>query len=500
VAIKPGTGRRVVVIGAGLGGISAALSLAADGFEVDVFEKNDHVGGKLNLLQTHGFSFDLGPSILTLPHYFERLFERHGKRMSDYVSLRSISPHWRNFFEDGARIDLYPSPEDTVRHNPQLPREDAGDLTRFLAYSRRLYEKVLPGYFERGLDTTWDLIRFYGVISPLRDFDIFSTMDEGVARHVRNPYLRTILNFFIKYVGSSAFDAPALMNLLPHVQFEYGLLYVEGGLFQLALALRRLAEEVGVRLHLGTEVVALHHKEGRINVAKLADGKRVEADWFVCNMEVIPAYKRLLGASDNFLSTLNKFEPACSGLVLHMGTDREYPQLAHHNFFFSGDPRKHFDDVFHRKVIPEDPTIYIVAPARTDPSQAPKGCENIKALPHIPYLQDDRFTPEEYAALKVRVLDKMERMGLTELRRHIVVEDMWTPEDIERRYYSNRGAIYGVVADKKKNMGLKAPKKSSRYGNLYFVGGSVNPGGGMPMAVLSGQQVRDRIVREIQED
>jgi diapolycopene oxygenase len=213
-------------------------------------------------------------------------------------------------------------------------------------------------------------------------------------------------------------------------------------------------------------------------------------------MEVIPAYERLLGEPTSFLRTLDKFEPACSGLVLHLGTDCLYPQLAHHNFFFSRDPKKHFDDVFRRKVLPEDPTVYVVAPTRTDASQAPERCENIKILPHIPYIQDPPFMPEDYTALKERVLDKLERMGLDGLRRHVVVEDMWTPEDIHEQYYSNKGAIYGVVSDRKKNGGFKAPKKSSRYGNLYFVGGSVNPGGGMPTAVLSGQQVRDMIVAQ----
>ena len=488
--------RRVVVIGAGLGGLSAALSLAADGYEVEVFEKNDRPGGKLNVLQTRGFSFDLGPSILTLPQYFERLFERHGRRMADYVTIRTVTPHWRNFFEDGTRIDLFPDPEETVSRNTGLSSDDASDLKAFLAYSKRLYDRAEPAYFDRGLDTLWRMVRFYGLSATLRDFDVFSSMDGGVRRHVRNGYLRSILNYFIKYVGSSPYDAPAVLNLLPHAQFAYGLWYVDGGMYGLARALERLANEVGVRMHLGAEVAGLIPSDGRVTAAELADGTRIEGAQFVCNMEVIPAYTRLLGESQAFLRTLRRFEPACSGLVLHLGTDREYPQLAHHNFFFSRDPKKHFADVFHRRVLPEDPTLYVVAPARTDRSQAPDGCENIKVLPHIPHLQDRRFTAEQYGSLRERVLDKLERMGLPDLRRHIVVEDMWTPEDIERRYYSNRGAIYGVVADRWKNMGLKAPKKSTKYPNLYFVGGSVNPGGGMPMVVLSGQQVRDLIISE----
>ncbi len=485
---------RVVVIGAGLGGISAALSLAADGYQVVVYEKNNHVGGKLNLLEEQGFSFDLGPSILTLPQFFEQLFERHERTMSDYVAIRTLSPQWRNVFEDGTRIDLFADPAETVAKNDALSGDDEADLEAFIAYSRKLYEKTVPGYFDRGLDNAREMIRFYGPISSLRDFDLFRTMNEGVSRRVDNRYLRDILNFFVKYVGSSAYDAPAVLNLLPYVQFEYGLWYVDGGMFGLARALERLAREVGVELHLGTEVAGLEHADGRVTAARLAGGEPVEGDVFVCNMEVVPACERLLGEPPQALRRLSKFEPACSGLVLHLGTDREYPQFAHHNFFFSRDQRKHFDDVFHRKVLPEDPTLYVVAPARTDPTQAPAGCENIKVLPHIPHLQDRPFTSDDYTALRERVLDKLERMGVEDLRQHIVVQDMWTPEDIERRYYSNRGAIYGVVSDRKLNHGFKAPKTSERYENLYFAGGSVNPGGGMPMAVLSGQQVRDRIV------
>ncbi|MFH1732188.1 MAG: phytoene desaturase family protein [Planctomycetota bacterium] len=491
-------GKRVAVVGAGLGGLSAAISLAADGYDVEVFEKNDGPGGKLNVLKTEGFSFDLGPSILTLPHVFERLFERHGRRMSDAVTIRHVEPHWRNFFEDGTRIDLYADPAETATRNDVLTDEDGADLARFLDYSKRLYEKSKPGYFDRGLDTVWQMTRFHGPVSALRDFDLFRTMNDGVRRRIRNPHLADIVNFFVKYVGSSAYDAPAVLNLLAHVQCEYGLWYVEGGMYELARALGQLAEEAGVRMHFGSEITALDHDGCRVVAAQSASGERVEAEWFVCNMEVIPAYERLLDEPPSFLRKLKKFEPACSGLVLHLGTDRVYPELAHHNFFFSRNPQKHFADVFHRKVLPEDPTIYLVAPTRTDPTQAPEGCDNIKVLPHIPHLQDRPFAADEIAALRERVLDKLERMGLTDLRRHVIVEDMWTPEDIQRRYYSNCGAIYGVVSDRKKNLGFKAPKKSTKYANLYFVGGSVNPGGGMPMAALSGQQVRDRIVAESQ--
>jgi diapolycopene oxygenase len=485
--------KKVLVVGGGLGGLSAAISLAADGFEVDLFEKNDHLGGKLNRLQKEGFSFDLGPSILTLPEVFEDLFSRHGQKMGDYLRLQSVDPHWRNFFDDGTVVDFCADPGQTGARNPALSSGDVADLRRFLDYSRKLYENSRPGYFDAGLDTAWEMTRSSGFWRALTGFDLFSTMHSGVRKRVRNRYLVDILDFFVKYVGSSAYEAPGVLNLMAHVQCRYGLWYVDGGLYNLALALARLAGKAGIRVRTGAEVVRILVSGGRATGVELKGGAVEEGDFVVCNMEVIPAYERLLGEPPSFLESLSRFEPACSGLVLHLGVRGEYPALAHHNFFFSRDPEKHFEDVFRRKVLPEDPTLYVVAVTRTDKSQAPAGCENIKVLPHIPYLQDRPFTAEDYGRLRERVLDKLERMGLEGLRGRVVVEDYWTPEDIQRRYYSNRGAIYGVVSDRRKNRGFKAPKRSSKYGNLYFVGGSVNPGGGMPMAVLSGRQVRDRI-------
>ncbi|NLX57920.1 MAG: phytoene desaturase [Phycisphaerae bacterium] len=492
--MNTGSPKRAIVIGAGLGGVGAAAALAAKGWQVTVFEKNAHVGGKLNLLQQDGFSFDLGPSILTMPQVFEQLFARAGKRFADYVELQSPRPHWRNFFEDGTVVNLYPSAAETVAHTECLGPQDERDLERFLAYSRSLYTACEPSYFTLGLDSVWEMVRHHGGIASLRSFDLMASMDTGVGRHVRHRHLREVLDFFVKYVGSSAFDAPAVLNLLAHVQSAFGLWYVKGGLYRLALALSQLLSDLGVDVRLECEVAEMLRQDGRIAGVRLADGSRHEADVVVSNMEVVPAHRRLLGESERELRRFRRFEPACSGLVLHLGVDREYPHLAHHNFFFSGNPREHFRSVFHKKQLPEDPTIYLVAPVRSDATQAPPGCENLKILPHIPHVQDPPFSAEQYHALKERVLDKLERMGLEGLRQHIVTEQMWVPEDIERLYHSNRGAIYGVVADRWKNLGFKAPKHSDRFENLWFVGGSVNPGGGMPTSLLSGLQAADRIM------
>ncbi|MDY0004256.1 MAG: phytoene desaturase family protein [Polyangia bacterium] len=488
---------KVLVIGGGLGGLSAAAALAAEGFQVELFEKNDHLGGKLCELETEGFKFDLGPSIIILPQLFRRIWTRAGRVMEDYVRLEEVTPQWRSFWEDGTVLDLHP---DMARMEKELEKlgQRAEGYWAFMEYSRMLWKFAEEAYLERGADTLGEVMKGHSLIEVAKRTDLFSSMDAGVRRYVSEPHVVDMLNFFIKYVGSSAYDSPAILNLLPYSQLGYGLWYVQGGMYNLARGLRRLLEDLGVVLHLGTEVTSIDKQGGKVTGLRTADGDRHQCDIIVSNMEVIPAYQRLLGDGGRMRVKLYEriFEPACSGLVLHIGLDRVFPEVHHHNFVFSRDPRQHWHQVHHLKEIPDDPTLYLVSPTVTNPALAPKGHSILKVLPHIPYCQEPPFSQGDYERLKERCYDKLERIGLKGLREAIVVEHMLTPEDLLERYYSNRGAIYGVVSDRSKNYALRAPKQSAIYENLFFVGGSVNPGGGTCMVVLSGQKACDLIVEK----
>ncbi len=486
--------KKVSIVGAGLGGLSSAIYLASEGYEVEIFEKNEKVGGKLNYLERNGFKFDLGPSIFTMPHIFNELFEKVDKNMDDYFTLKPVSPHWRNFFEDGKTIDLVPVTKENKFKATNISDDDNRQLEDFLTSSKKLYDVTERGYFDKGLDTVRDNMREYGVLSLIKDLDVYSTMDSQVRKHIDNKYMISIMDFFAKYVGSSPYNAPALLNLLPYIQYEFGLWYVEGGMYNLAKGLERLLEELDVKINLNSQVEKLKTKNEEVIGLELKDGREIFSDIVVSNMEVIPAYEELLEKNEDFIKKYDKFEPTCSGLVIHLAVKKEYPQLAHHNFFFSDNPKEHFETVFDKKQIPKDPTIYLVAPTRTDKSQAPDGYDNIKILPHIPYIQED-IDEKDYEKLKENIYIKLERMGLKDLRENIIFEEILTPFDIKDMYFSNKGSIYGVVSDKNKNLALKMPKKSTEYENLYFVGGSVNPGGGMPMVTLSGINTAKKIIK-----
>lgn len=489
--------KSVAVIGGGLGGLSAAISLAQNGYTVSLYEKNEHLGGKLNRLEQDGFGFDLGPSILTMPHIFDKLFRGSGKRMADYVPMTRLNREWRSFFPDGTALDLYGDLRLMERANPSLTRNDIKEYHSFLKYAKRLYDTTEAGYFEKGLDSAKEIIAQQGIIASLRGFDLTSTVHEAISKRINNPHLRDMLSYFVKYVGSSPYEAPAVLNMMIYMQHAQGCWYIPGGMHKLAEGLTKLAVEAGVQIHTGMGVVQAHaSKGGKITGVELEDGSLKTADYYVSNMEVIPFYKKMVAADGKFVRKLEKkFEPSSSGLVLHLGINKTYPFLNHHNFFFSGNLKEQMEKVFKKHELPDDPTIYVVNANKTDPAQAPPGHENLKILPHIPYIQDNPFTADDYLQFEQRVLGKLERMGLDGLRDHIVTRDIWTPHDIERTYGSDRGAIYGTVSDKKKNKGFKHQKQSELYDNLYFVGGTVNPGGGMPMVTLSGQQVSDKIVR-----
>ena len=488
--------KKVLIIGGGLGGLSAAISLAQSGYAVSLYEKNSHLGGKLNRLEQDGFGFDLGPSILTMPHIFERLFAASGKRMKDYVPIVRLEHQWRSFFPNGNVIDLHENIEEMSDKNPHLTQSDIHEYKQLLHYSKRLYDITEEGYFQKGLDTTKEVMNHHGFFQSIKEFNLGTTMYAAINKRISNPQFRDMLSYFIKYVGSSPYDAPAVLNMMIYMQHSQGVWYVQGGMHLLARGLVRLAQEVGVGLYTNQGILQLQKENGKITGAMLTSGEKLTADYYIANMEVIPVYERLLKEEKSFIRKLkNKFEPASSGMVIHVGVKKAYPQLGHHNFFFSENLKKQMEKIFHRHELPDDPVIYLVNVNKTDPSQSRPGFENLKILPHIPYIQDDPYTEEEYEAFAEKVLIKLEKMGLENLRENIVTRDIWTPEDIQRAYSSDRGSIYGTLSHKKKNKGFKHPKQSQLYDNLYFVGGTVNPGSGMPMVTLSGQQVRDKIVR-----
>ncbi|ANY69996.1 phytoene desaturase [Paenibacillus sp. BIHB 4019] len=487
--------KKIVVIGGGLGGLSAAIRLTVDGNHVTVLEQQERAGGKLNIRSGKGFSFDTGPSILTMPWVLEQLFASAGRRLEDYMTLERVEPQWRTFFEDGSQLDVTGDLPMMLEQLSSVSREDAKGFLAYLQYCQQMYELSMKSVYGKSLSGLQDL-RGQHSMKELLAMDPLRTMHQSTSRFFKDKRLRQLFDFFIMYIGSSPYAAPAVLSQLIHVQLGLGIYYVKGGMYNIALGMLKLLGELGVEVRTNTPVAAINTLGKAATGVTLADGTVLAADLVVSNLEAIPTHRKLLshhpGAAAE-TSGMRKYAPTVSGLVLLLGIDKTYEQLRHHNFLFSRNPEREFQDVFVSGIPSPDPTVYIGVSSISDATQAPAGQQNLFVLTHVPPLkpgEDWEIYKETYREL---VLDKLERMGLDDLRSHITFEYSFTPNDLEQLYGANGGSIYGVVTDRKLNGGFKIPSKSELLDNLYFVGGSTHPGGGVPMVTLSGQLTADLI-------
>ncbi|UNL83612.1 phytoene desaturase family protein [Priestia koreensis] len=490
--------KKVIVIGAGLGGLSTAVRLAVDGFDVTVLEKGERIGGKLNIRKGNGFTFDTGPSILTMPWVLEKLFDSAGRNINNYMTIERIEPQWRTFFEDGKVIDVssdLPTMLDEIRG---LSEKDANGFFDYLAYCSRMYEYSMKSFYSKSISGLNDLRTMHS-LKELLTMDPTKSMDMATRKFFESKHLRQLFNFLVMYVGSSPYHAPAILSQLAHVQLGLGIYYVDGGMYKIAEGIGQLLDELGVEVRLNTPVKEILATEKKATGVVLESGDVLHADIIVSNLEAIPAHKTLLNKIVGAHKTVNemeKFIPSVSGLVMLLGVNRTYDHLAHHNFFFSRDPEREFHQIFNEGKPADDPTIYIGISAKSDGTHSPVGKENLFVLTHVPPLKEGQDWSQFTEGYRELVLAKLERMGVTNLSSSIEFEHQFTPNTLKDLYGANGGSIYGVAADRKKNGGFRIANRSKLLSNLYFVGGSTHPGGGVPMVTLSGQLTADAIVED----
>lgn len=486
---RPGRGR-VAVIGAGFGGLSAAISLRAAGWEVDVFEKQDGPGGKAYTEELAGYRFDTGPSLFTMPQVFNELFELLGERREDHISLTRLETLCHYFWPDGTRFNTLADQEAMARDMYRTFGEDPQRLHDYLAYAARLYEIAGPIFLENSLHE-WETLGATGFWRSFRrifGIDPFRTMDGANRSFFTSPYLRQLFNRYATYNGSSPYLTPATLNIIQHVEYGGGAYAVDDGIYAIPGALAALAERHGVRFHYGVRVDRILLEEGSRRVRGVqVDGEKREYQAVVSNADVLTTYDQLLREPDApAAKRYRRLEPSSSGYVFYWGIDREFPELGLHNIFFSSDYHREFADIFERHVTPREPTVYVNISSKVTPGDAPAGGENWFVLVNVPY-HDGQDWETEGRFLRSRILDGVSGMLGTSVEEHIVAEDTLTPADIEAKTDSTGGSLYGISSNSRRAAFSRHPNRSRRYPGLYFTGGSAHPGGGMPLAVLSGR-------------
>ena len=471
--------KKILVAGAGLGGLATAIRLARAGCEVEIWEKNEEAGGKLRELRQDGFTWGTGPSLLTMPHVLEELFADAGASLTDHLELVRLESGCRYFWTDGTVID-----EDARFW--QRP-----EVADFLRYAGGIYELAGEAFLHHPpsdlwrsfAPANWPKLRHLPKVATTR------TLAREVERRLRDPYLRQIFLRFATYNGSSPFRTPATFNIIPYVEARFGAWYVRGGLPKIATALSGLATKLGVKFRCHTTLVQWGE-----NQALAQDGRRAKFDALVCNGDVLTARTTFLSTANATPQKLLRPDLSTSGFILFLGVKGRDPRLAHHNIFFSDGYPEEFVDIHDRKISPREPTIYISVSARNDPSHAPEDYDNYFILANTP-ARSEPWTKTEIRSFRDVILHRLPRFGLEPLPDRIVSETAFTSTDFARRDLAYQGALYGWASHSVRTSLLRPPIKGPD--GVYFVGGTTHPGGGIPLVLLSGKMVSEKILNEM---
>lgn len=478
---------KIGIIGAGIAGLASAVRMAIRGHEVSVFEANEYPGGKLSAFQRNAYRFDAGPSLFTMPHYVDELFHLAGESPRNHFEYSKLETVCRYFWEDGTQLGAYADPQAFAQEVADKLGTGDSAVLKALAESQRKYELTGRIFLEKSLHkwNTWLKPEVLKALVQIPTLDLFSTMHKANQRLLPHPKLVQLFNRFATYNGSNPYKAPGLLNIIPHFEHHIGAFFPKGGMHSITKQIYELALRLGVQFHFNHPVERIIVKKKKATGLQIKDEAHT-FDRIICNMDVFFAYKKLL-PDQKHPHRILKQPKSTSALIFYWGIKGQFPELGLHNIFFSDNYRHEFEQL-DSGTISDDPTIYINITQKFEPSDAPPGCENWFTMINVPF-ENGQDWEHLIAKARINILSKLSRILGRDIAALIDCEEQLDPIRIEQRTASHLGALYGTSSNDRMAAFLRHPNFSSRIGELYFCGGSVHPGGGIPLCLLSAKIV-----------
>jgi phytoene desaturase len=487
-------GKQVVVIGSGAGGLGAAGLLAKEGYQVTVLEKNEQLGGRMSLLQKDGFLFDMGPSWYLMPDVYERYFNAMGSTVADHLQLTRLHPHYRIYHADGTYSEITGDiPTDKALFE-RLEPGSAAAFDRYLTESKAKYDASVDAILYRNFVKPTDFLA-KEVRDKGRRLQVFESMERYVKRYFKTEKMQQIILYTLVFLGGIPRNTPALYSLMTHVDFNLGVWYPAGGMYQITNAIAQLGAQHGVEYRCNEPVLRIETANGRVTGVVTAH-RTYPADLVISNADYAHTESLLdQGVRQYSPRYWNQRELAPSAFILYLGVKGAIPEFVHHNILFGPNWMAHFRDMVDRPTWPQTPSLYICNPNKSDPTVAPPDHENLFVL--VPVAAGLTETPDSRAAYTEQTLAYIEKSAGVHLRDRIVTQETFSITDFSSRYHSLRGTALGLAHTLWQSSLFRPPNRSRRVSNLYFVGAGTTPGIGVPMCLISAHLVRDRILSGI---
>ena len=486
--------KSVIIVGAGVGGLTTSIHLARKGYKVRILEKNTYVGGRCSSFIRDGHSFDVGATMVMMTDIYQKTWESFGKNVFEELELTQLDPIYNINFHSGENIKLS---SELTKIQEVMERIEKGSFSKFLRYmsdSYDVYKLSMKEIIDRNY---YRATEFFNIKSLflLQKLKAFRNHYKHTAKFFDNEYLRILFTFQNIYVGQDPYKASAIFAMLPFLELTDGVWSPKGGMNRVSQNLLKIAEEHGVEVIYNAPVEKLEKQNGKIVAAYTADDKEFRADLFVVNADVPYALNKFLPESKE-TKRVNKLNYTCSVIMFHWGLDTVLPGLEQHNVFVSSDYEANIKAIFDEKKLPDEPSFYIHAPSRGDKSAAPENQDTISAI--VPLGHKESGTTPDYEVQKAlarkSVIERFEKLGIQDFEKHIKFEVSYTPNTYDTLFNITRGAVFGSLSHDLMQMGYMRPhNQHSKYKNLFFVGGSTHPGNGVPMVLLSAKHVTEKI-------